>query len=127
MSKAAFEQTFGTPEERARRIANSPKMRIHGDKAGLYDWMTESDFECVFGDPEDGLRRKRISDANDRVAGSSETWGRYPDQWIVVSGCKVVAAEATWPALDERITALGLDRGLVVICYTDTRRLLPGA
>ena len=100
---------------------------IAGPRAADYAWMTEADFERIFGDPEEGLRRKRISDANARVAGSRETWRRYPDQWIVVSDCRVVAVEPSWPALNARIKALGLDRGLSVICHIDTRRLLPRA
>ena len=119
MTKAAFEETFGTPEERAARIAGSPPAKIHHDHDGLYAWMTESDFEIIFGTPEEGLRRQKARQANAKVAFSRDAWEKFAGQWIVVSECKVMAAEPTWEALKARIVALGLDRDWVIIQHND--------
>ena len=120
MTKAAFEETFGAPEERAARIAGSPPAKISHDVDGLYAWMTESDFEIIFGTREERIRRQRVRAANAKVALSRQVWEKFAGQWIVVSECKVVAAEPTWEALNVRIVALGLDRDWVFIQHVKT-------
>ncbi|MFN0095960.1 MAG: hypothetical protein ACKVVT_14435 [Dehalococcoidia bacterium] len=92
------------------------------DRDGAVNTMTPEEVDAVFGDPEERRRKRQQSRANFLVASSEEVWDRYPDSWIAVEHCQVVAVAPTWQALFAQMDALGLDRDTAAVEHTDSAR-----